>query len=107
MVESAILTHRYIMKVQETRTIPRQMPEMRNYTSMQTVLCKPAYRFPGLDVLIPLSLAADGDSVTFTHGDAVESVWMHSRKKCDSNSKGIIRLEKACPILLVKVMPRR
>lgn len=74
---------------------------------MQAVLCDPAYRLPRLDVLIPLSLAADGNGVPLTHGDALKSVLMHSGKRCHSSSNGIKGLEKACPILLVKVMPRR
>ena len=104
---SAILTHRYIVKTQETRSIPRRMSEMRKYAFMQAVLCDPAYRLPGLDVLIPLSLAADGNSVTLTHGDAVESVLMHAGKRRDSKSNCITEVEEACSILLVKAMPRR
>ena len=83
------------------------MSEMQNYIYMQAVLCDPAYRLPGLDELIPLSLAADGDSVPLTHGNAVESALMHSGVRCDSNSDCCTEGEEACSILLVKAMPRR
>ena len=82
------------------------MSGMQKYTSMQAVPCDPAYRLPGLDVLIPLSLAADGNSVPLTHGDAVKSALMHSGERCDSNSDSCTEGEEACSILLVKAMPR-
>ena len=89
MGASAILTHRYIMAVQERGSMPRQMSGTRKYAFTQAVLFGPAYRLPGLDVLIPLSLVADGNGVPLSHSDAVQSGQMHSGKGSDNNDSGI------------------